>query len=138
MKNSHDRYANIEVSYLLQRMEAYRGIAILTTNLRGALDTAFQRRLRFVVSFPFPDARLRERIWQGAFPPNTPRENLDAGRLAQLSVSGGAISNIALNAACIAANENVPVRMVHLLAAARSEAAKRDQALADAEIRGWV
>jgi len=138
VKNSHDRYANIEVSYLLQRMEAYRGLAILTTNLKGALDTAFQRRLRFVVSFPFPDVDLRERIWRGAFPPATPREDLDARRLAQLNVSGGTISNIALNAAYIAANENVPVRMSHLLTAARSEAAKRDRVVADAEVRGWV
>ncbi len=72
VKDSHDRYANIEVSYLLQRMEAYRGLAILTTNLKGALDPAFQRRLRFVVHFPFPDAPQREAIWRGIFPAATP------------------------------------------------------------------
>ena len=72
VNDSHDRYANIEVSYLLQRMEAYRGLAILTTNLKGSLDTAFRRRLRFVVQFPFPDAALRERIWRGVFPARTP------------------------------------------------------------------
>src|SRR4030095_10947288 len=69
VRDSHDRYANIEVSYLLQRMEAYRGLAILTTNLKTALDQAFQRRLRFVVQFPFPDERYRAAIWQRVFPP---------------------------------------------------------------------
>ena len=68
VQDSHDRYANIEVSYLLQRMEAYRGLAILTTNMRAALDTAFLRRLRFVVTFPFPDAAQRARIWAARLP----------------------------------------------------------------------
>ena len=72
VKDSHDRYANIEVSYLLQRMEAYRGLAILTTNLKAALDSAFQRRLRFVVHFPFPDAGEREAIWRRVFPAAAP------------------------------------------------------------------
>jgi SpoVK/Ycf46/Vps4 family AAA+-type ATPase len=70
--DSHDRYANIEVSYLLQRMESYRGLAILTTNRRNALDAAFLRRLRFVVAFPFPDAEHRARIWERIFPEATP------------------------------------------------------------------
>ena len=77
VKDSHDRYANIEVSYLLQRMEAYRGLAILTTNLKGALDTAFLRRIRFIVHFPFPDAAQRADIWRRIFPRQTPTENLD-------------------------------------------------------------
>ena len=81
VKDSHDRYANIEVSYLLQRMEAYRGLAILTTNLKSALDTAFLRRLRFVVQFPFPDAAQRAEIWQRIFPAATPTEGLDADKL---------------------------------------------------------
>ncbi len=68
VKDSHDRYANIEVSYLLQRMEAYRGLAILTTNLKSALDPAFLRRIRFVVQFPFPDAAQRAEIWRRVFP----------------------------------------------------------------------
>src|SRR5204862_146298 len=83
VKDSHDRYANIEVSYLLQRMEAYRGLAILTTNMKQALDPAFTRRIRFVVQFPFPDAEQRADIWRRAFPPATPTEGLDAGRLAR-------------------------------------------------------
>ena len=99
VKDSHDRYANIEVSYLLQRMEAYRGLAILTTNQRSALDNAFLRRLRFVVEFPFPDASGRAEIWRRVFPAATPTEGLDVTRLARLNVAGGNIRNIAVNAA---------------------------------------
>ena len=138
VKDSHDRYANIEVSYLLQCMEAYRGLAILATNLKNSLDTAFQRRLRFVVQFPFPDAELRERIWRGVFPAQTPLEAIDHAKLAQLNVAGGNIRNIALNAAFIAAEAQVPVGMSHLLLAARSEASKRERPYSDAETRGWA
>jgi hypothetical protein len=137
VKDSHDRYANIEISYLLQRMEAYRGLAILTTNMKGALDPAFLRRLRFVVHFPFPDAERRARIWRRIFPPATPTEGLDAGRLAQLNVSGGHIRNIALHAAFLAADAGGPVRMSHLLRAARTEYAKIERSLTDAETEGW-
>jgi hypothetical protein len=138
VKDSHDRYANIEVSYLLQRMEAYRGLAILTTNQKAALDTAFQRRLRFVVQFPFPDAAQREAIWRGIFPGATPLDRVDCAKLAQLSVSGGHIRNIALNAAFLAAEADTSVTMAHLLRAAHLEAAKREKPLSDAETRGWV
>jgi len=138
VKDSHDRYANIEVSYLLQRMEAYRGLAILTTNMKSALDPAFQRRLRFVVQFPFPDQRQREQIWRGMFPSSVPLDAVDSARLARLNVTGGHIRNIALNAAFLAADAGVPIRMSHLLDAARADAAKRDRPLADAETRGWV
>ena len=137
VKDSHDRYANIEVSYLLQRMEAYRGLAILTTNLKGALDQAFQRRLRFVVHFPFPDQAMREAIWRNAFPARTPRGAIDAGKLARLSVAGGSIRNIAINAAFRAAELGEPVSMAHLLHAAHQDAGKRERALNDAETRGW-
>jgi hypothetical protein len=138
VKDSHDRYANIEVSYLLQRMEDYRGLAILTTNLKGALDTAFQRRLRFVVPFPFPDQALRERIWRGVFPANVPLDRVDLWKLAQLNVSGGNIRNIALNAAFIAADSAQPLGMPHLLSAARAEAAKRERPFSENETRGWA
>ncbi|WP_417067311.1 ATP-binding protein [Niveibacterium terrae] len=138
VRDSHDRYANIEVSYLLQRMEAYRGLAILTSNQKAALDSAFLRRLRFVVSFPFPDLAEREAIWKRIFPSATPREALDCAKLARLSISGGGIRNIALNAAFRAADEGQPVTMVHLLHAAYDEAAKREQTITDAETRGWV
>lgn len=138
VRDSHDRYANIEVGYLLQRMEAYRGLAILTTNMKAALDVAFQRRLSFVVQFPFPDQQQRELIWRGVFPAATPVEQIDYAKLARLSMSGGNIRNIALNAAFLAADEGTPVRMKHLLQAAHGEAAKRDRPLTDAETRGWT
>jgi SpoVK/Ycf46/Vps4 family AAA+-type ATPase len=138
VKDSHDRYANIEVSYLLQRMEAYRGLAILTTNRKESLDTAFLRRLRFVVQFPFPDAILRAEIWRRIFPKDTPTENIDPTKLSRLNVAGGNIRNVALNAAFLAADANEPVRMKHLLRAARSEYLKLEKPLTESEIGGWV
>src|SRR5262249_31771240 len=99
VKDSRDRYANIEVSYLLQRMEAYRGLAILTTNMKRALDSAFLRRIRFVIEFPFPAEEQRAEIWRRAFPSATPTRGLDPLRLARLPIAGGNIRNIALNAA---------------------------------------
>jgi ATPase family associated with various cellular activities (AAA) len=138
VKDSHDRYANIEVSYLLQRMEAYRGLAILTTNLKNALDTAFLRRLRFVVQFPFPDAAQRAEIWRRIFPAATPTEGLDIAKLARLNVPGGNIRNIALHAAFLAADAGEPVRMAHLLQAAHGEYSKLEKPLTETESRGWV
>jgi predicted nucleic acid-binding protein len=138
VRDSHDRYANIEVSYLLQRMEAYQGLAILTTNLRSALDKSFQRRLRFTVSFPFPDATQREAIWRRIYPATTPTQDLDHARLSQLNVAGGNIRNIAMNAAFLAAESKTPVQMVHVLQAAKLEAQKIERPLSEAEIRGWV
>lgn len=138
VKDSHDRYANIEVSYLLQRMEAYRGLAILTSNQKAALDTAFQRRLRFVVHFAFPDAAEREAIWRGVFPAATPLRDLDYAKLARLHMAGGHIRSIAVNAAFRAAEAAEPVGMTHLLEAAHAEAAKRERPLSDGETRGWV
>ena len=138
VKDSHDRYANIEVSYLLQRMEAYRGLAILTTNMKAALDQAFQRRLRFVIQFPFPDLAQREAIWRSIFPAATPVDRLGWAKLARLQVAGGSIRNIALNAAFLAAQSQEPVGMIHLLEAAHAEAGKRERPLSDAETKGWV
>jgi hypothetical protein len=137
VKDSHDRYANIEIGYLLQRMEAYRGLAILTTNMHGALDTAFLRRLRFVVQFPFPDVARRAEIWHRVFPLDTPTGGLDPARLARLDVTGGTIRNVALNAAFLAADAGEPVRMEHLARAARSEVAKLERPLTESEIEGW-
>jgi SpoVK/Ycf46/Vps4 family AAA+-type ATPase len=133
VKDSHDRYANIEVSYLLQRMEAYRGLAVLTTNMKSALDPAFLRRIRFIVEFPFPDAGERAAIWRRVLPPATPIDGLDWDRLAALRIAGGNIRNIALNAAFLAADSGQPVRMPHLLAAARSEYIKLERPLTAAE-----
>jgi SpoVK/Ycf46/Vps4 family AAA+-type ATPase len=138
VKDSHDRYANIEVSYLLQRMEAYRGLAILTTNMKSVLDAAFLRRLRFIIQFPFPDAEQRVSIWERIFPTHTPTENLDVHKLARLNVAGGNIRNIALNAAFLAAHAGEPARMIHLLRAARSEYAKLEKPLTEHESKDWV
>lgn len=121
VKDSHDRYSNIEVSYLLQRMEAYRGLAILTTNMKNALDKAFLRRIRFVIHFPFPDAVQRAEIWNRVFPDATPKHTLDLASLAKLTIAGGSIRNIALNAAFFAADENKDVQMSHIFRAAKSE-----------------
>jgi ATPase family protein associated with various cellular activities (AAA)/winged helix domain-containing protein len=138
VRDSHDRYANVEISYLLQAMESYRGLAVLTTNMRSALDPAFLRRLRFVVTFPFPGPAERARIWQRAFPPATPTEGLDVARLAQLSVAGGNIRTIALHAAFAAAQAGGPVGMPEVLRAAVAEYAKLERPLSDAEIGGWT
>ncbi|MFB2769546.1 ATP-binding protein [Pelatocladus sp. BLCC-F211] len=138
VKDSRDRYANIEVSYLLQRMESYPGLAILTTNLKSAIDTAFLRRIRFVVQFPFPDATQREEIWRRIFPTNTPTEALDYTNLARLNVAGGNIRNIALNAAFLAADAGEAVQMKHLLRAAQTEYGKLEKSLTEAEVGGWV
>jgi len=137
VKDSHDRYANLEVSYLLQRMESYRGLAILTTNLKHALDTAFQRRLNFIVEFPFPDAAQRAEIWRRVFPAATPTEGLDFEKLAQLNVAGGNIRNIAIHAASLAAEAEDVMRMKHLLEGARGEYAKLEKTLTGAEILEW-
>jgi ATP-dependent 26S proteasome regulatory subunit len=138
VRDSHDRYANIEVSYLLQRMEVYHGLAILTTNMKAALDQAFLRRLRFVVTFPFPDSSQRADIWRRAFPEGSPTDGLDIEKLARLSVPGGNIRNIALSAAFLAADAGEPVRMAHLLSAARAEYGKLERPLTDAEVGGWT
>jgi len=138
VRDSHDRYANLEVSYLLQRLETFTGIAILTTNAREAIDPAFTRRMRFVVSFPFPDADQRARLWETVFPAGVPTEGLVPARLAQLAVSGGTIAQLAMHAAFLAADEQQPVRMVHVHEAARIECDKLERPLAAAEIKGWV
>ncbi len=138
VKDSHDRHANVEVSYLLQRMEAYRGVAILTTNVKDILDRAFLRRLRFVVAFPFPDAAHRETIWRGVFPAGTPHAELDYGRLAQFDVAGGSIKNIALNAAFLAAAGDGALTMAHLLDAARIEYAKLEKPFPPGELSAWA
>jgi hypothetical protein len=138
VRDSHDRYANLEVSYLLQRMEAYRGLAILTTNMRSALDPAFLRRLRFIIEFPFPDAAQRNAIWRRSFPRAVPLGTIDYSVLARLNIAGGHIRNIALGAAFLAAEDHESVGMKHLLRAARSEYTKVERSLTDAEVQGWT
>lgn len=138
VKDSHDRYANLEVSYLLMRMEAYRGLAVLTTNMKNALDTAFLRRIRFVLDFPFPAEHERAEIWRRVLPPQTPVKGIDASLLAQLTVAGGSIRNIALSGAFLAAEEGDRLQMRHMLAAARTEYLKLERSLTPTEVRGWV
>lgn len=137
VKDSHDRFANIEVSYLLQRMEAYRGLAVLTTNLKTSLDKAFLRRIRFVVQFPFPDLEQRKEIWKKVFPDKTPTEQLDMNKLAKLNITGGNIRNIAMNAAFIAADNNEPVQMEHIRRAAKTEYSKLEKPMSTSESGTW-
>jgi ATP-dependent 26S proteasome regulatory subunit len=119
-------------------MELYRGLAILTTNMKSALDTAFLRRIRFVVPFPFPDAAQRAEIWRRVFPKETPTKGLAVDKLSNLTVAGGNIRNIALHAAFLAADAGEPVRMAHLLHAARGEYNKLEKTLTESETGGWV
>jgi hypothetical protein len=138
VKDSHDRYANLEVSYLLQRMESYRGVALLTTNMQHALDPAFVRRLRFVVQFPFPGPEERCRIWQRIFPKEAPVDALDYPRLAQLNLPGGVIRNVAFHAAFLAAGEQGRIGMNHILRATRTEYGKMEKPMSASELRGWI
>jgi len=138
VKDSHDRYANLEISYLLQRMEAYRGLAVLTTNMKHALDEAFLRRLRFIVQFPFPGAAERKRIWERVFPTGAPVNGVDFTLTAKLNVPGGVIRNIATHAAFMAADEGTEIGMTHIMSAARVEYAKIDRPLTPAETGGWA
>jgi hypothetical protein len=138
VKDSHDRYANIEINYLLQRMEAFSGIAILATNMKSAVDSAFMRRLRFIINFPFPGAAERKEMWQKALAPAVPRAGLDYERLARFSLSGGNIQSIALNAAFAAAQREgaeQSVTLPLLLSATRSELRKLDKQINEAEFR---
>jgi hypothetical protein len=145
VRDSHDRYANIEINYLLQRIESYRGLAILATNLKTALDTAFLRRLRFVVNFPFPAAAERRRLWEKVFlqkdaaegRPSPPLERLDYDRLARLNLAGGHIHSVALNAAFRAAEAGVKVSMPLVLAAARAEFMKLERPINESDFR-WA
>jgi hypothetical protein len=144
VKDSHDRYANIEINYLLQRIESYRGLAILATNMKSALDTAFMRRLRFVVNFPFPSVADRCVLWRKVFPqrngqdaPHTPLAALDYDRLARLNLTGGNIQNIALNAAFLAAHAGTSVTMPLILEAVRTEFRKLDRPLNENDFR-WT
>lgn len=136
VKDSHDRYANIEINYLLQRIEAYRGLAILATNMKSSLDQAFMRRLRFIVNFPFPDAPQRGDMWRKVFPPQTPVGELDYEHLARFNLTGGSIHNIALNAAFLAAKtDSNKVTMTLVFEAIRSEFRKLDKPVNEAEFR---
>jgi SpoVK/Ycf46/Vps4 family AAA+-type ATPase len=130
VKDAHDRYANIETGYLLQKMEEYEGMAILATNLRANLDEAFARRMHVVVEFPFPDEEDRYHIWRRMFPSQAPlADDLDFVTLARsFKLSGGNIKNIAIAAAFLAADDGQCIGMGHVLRAAKREFQKVGQA----------
>ena len=129
VRDSHDRYANVEVGYLLQRVEAFGGLAVLTTNARSAIDPAFLRRLRLVVTFPYPDAAARTELWRRAFPPRTPTEGLIPEKLAAVDLPGGGIAAAALTAAYLGAEREV-VRVEDVVAATGWELAKHGRSAA--------
>ena len=138
VKDSHDRYANIEVGYLLQRIEEYEGIAILATNFRRNMDEAFVRRLQFTIDFPLPGEADRYRMWQRILPAETPRDSsIDLALLARrFDLSGGSIRNIALAAAFLAADDQDIVRMTHLIAATQREYLKMGKLVAETDFAG--
>jgi ATPase family associated with various cellular activities (AAA) len=135
VKDAHDRYANIEVNYLLQRIESFSGLAILASNMKKALDQAFLRRLRFIVNFPHPGLAERETMWAKAFPRETPVKDLDFARLSKLNFTGGSIANVALSAAFRAAHDKSPVTMAIVMEAARMEFRKLERPVNEADFR---
>jgi hypothetical protein len=135
VKDAHDRYANIEINYLLQRIEAFSGLSILATNRKSALDSAFLRRLRFIVNFPFPSPKERKLIWMKSLPAELPKAELDYDRLGRLNVSGGNIHSIVLNAAFLASQNGQRVTMPILMDAARAEMRKLERPFTEAEFR---
>jgi len=133
-QHSQDRFANIEINYLLQRLESYPGLAILATNMKEALDPAFLRRLRFIIHFPVPGPVERRRIWEHAFPAEVPKKDLDFERLAKVNITGGSIHNIALNATFMAASQpEAVVTMELLLEATRAELRKLERPVNEAD-----
>jgi hypothetical protein len=133
VRDSHDRYANVEINYLLQRMEDYAGLAILATNRRAALDGAFLRRLRFVIDFPFPGPDDRRRIWERVFPAQAALDGIEYSFLSRLELTGGNIRSIAVNAAFLAAGERSAIGMLHLVRAAAREYTKLSKPVSVAE-----
>jgi SpoVK/Ycf46/Vps4 family AAA+-type ATPase len=134
VRDSHDRYANIEVNYLLQRIEEYEGVIILASNLRKNMDEAFVRRIYATIEFPFPDAEGRLRIWQGVWPMKTPRQDLDLEFMAsRFELTGGNIRNIALAAAFLGAERGGCVRMEHLIRATWKEYQKMGKVIMEGE-----
>jgi AAA+ superfamily predicted ATPase len=135
VKDSHDRYANIEIGYLLQRMEEYDGVVVLATNFRKNMDEAFVRRLQFTVEFPFPNEEDRRRIWKGVWPDDTPCDpTLDVDFMARrFEITGGSIRNIALAAAFLAAADGNVVTMTHLIHATKREFQKMGKVVTEGE-----
>jgi ATP-dependent 26S proteasome regulatory subunit len=140
VKDAHDRYANIEIGYLLQKMEEYEGIVILATNFRKNMDDAFVRRLHFSIDFPFPTAVDRLRIWAGIWPDETPRApDVDLEFMAKrCEISGGNIRNISLAAAFFAADDGEAVNMNHLMRATKREYQKIGKIASETEFDQYV
>lgn len=134
VRDAHDRYANIEVGYLLQKMEEYEGVAVLATNVRQHMDEAFVRRMQVIVEFPFPDEMHRRHIWEIMFPREAPlASDVDLFLLArEVRLAGGNIKNISLAAAFYAAGDGGMIRMSHLIQAARREHQKLGRTWNDA------
>ena len=137
VRSAQDRYANVEVSYLLQKMESFDGIVIVATNLPRNIDDAFSRRMHYVINFPLPDATTRERLWRGMMAGDIPRQRkIDFGYLArQFELSGGEIRNVVLDAAYGAARSGESVTFAHLLRAVSRQYMKRGQILTAADFR---
>ena len=135
VKDSHDRYANIEISYLLQKMEEYQGIVILATNFRKNMDDAFVRRMHFVVEFPFPEEDDRLEIWRRVFPEKAPLDDsFDIGFLArQFKIAGGNIKNVAVTSAFLAAQESNTIEMKHAVLATKREYQKMGKLMVESE-----
>jgi hypothetical protein len=140
VKDAHDRYANIEVGYLLQKMEEYDGVVILATNLRKNMDDAFVRRLHMSIDFPFPEEPDRLRIWRKVFPPEAPlADDVDLAFCArQFKVAGGSIRNIALLAAFLAAEDGDVLRMLHIIRATKREYQKLGKLVTEADFGRYL
>jgi ATP-dependent 26S proteasome regulatory subunit len=134
VRDSHDRYANIEINYLLQKMEQYEGTVILATNLRKNMDDAFVRRIQFTIEFPFPGFGQRLAMWQKVWPAATPREDLDLEFMARrFEIAGGNIRNIALSAAFLGAADGSRVTMKHVMRATWQEYQKMGNVIMESE-----
>jgi ATP-dependent 26S proteasome regulatory subunit len=135
VKDSHDRYANVEISYLLQKMEEHEGVVIMASNLSGNIDDAFLRRMHFTIEFPFPDEVYRLRIWKSMVPKGAPlAEDIDYEFLSRkLKISGGNIKNIIVNAAFLAADDSKIIRMKHVMAATKREYQKMKMVYSQSE-----
>jgi SpoVK/Ycf46/Vps4 family AAA+-type ATPase len=139
VKDAHDRYANIEVAYLLQKMEDHDGVVILASNLSKNMDQAFARRMHYVVEFPRPDTILRERLWRRIFPPEVPLDpDIDFAFLArQFELTGGDVKTIALDAAFLAANEDRAIVMTDLIDAVSRQMLKQGRPLGASDFKQY-
>ncbi|UCC16079.1 MAG: ATP-binding protein, partial [Dehalococcoidales bacterium] len=140
VKDAHDRYANIEIAYLLQKMDEYEGMVILATNLRNNIDDAFSRRMHFTLEFPIPDESDRNRIWNSIFPPEAPLDdNLDFVFIArQFRITGGNIKNIALGAAFLAAQNGNIINMNNVIRAIKREYQKMGKLCTEDEFAEYI